>query len=227
MLAAIDSSMIDWARDFALSQPLWVICFVALISVAMEYLVPPFPGDVLVVCSIIVALAGAANTIPSADTIPSPSTTQVHVVGYFWRNALLFLCLQLGALIGIYANMKLLDRLVSRRVQASKKFQAVKSTFQSGGTALLLAHRFLPGMRALIIGAAVLSGLKQSKILILGFVSAGLWHLFLYAIAVTVHSNIERMLHLLRSFGLLVGIVLVCVLGSFAAFLWISKRRSR
>jgi membrane protein DedA with SNARE-associated domain len=154
------------------------ILFVASLA---EYVFPPFPGDLVVVLGAWYAVDGQLSW---------PAT---------------FLSVTGGAVLGAWFDYRVgaaVGRRVDRRVHArSPAWEARIARFEAGyrrwGVALLLANRFLPGVRAFLFAAAGASGIPLRKVLLYGAVSAALWNALLLAVGAFAVENVDELVSLL------------------------------
>jgi membrane-associated protein len=175
----------------------------------VEYLFPPFPGDLLVVLGAWFAVHGAIS----------------------WPVA--FLAVTAGAIAGAAVDHRL-GRALARRLDAgagrrgplsAERLARFVDAYQRHGGLLLVANRFLPGVRAFLFVAAGAAGLPLGRVLLLGGLSAALWNALLLAAGAFLARSLEDLRALLSSYDqvvwLALGAVAAAVLG---AVLW---RRAR
>lgn len=161
----------------------------------VEYVFPPFPGDLVVVLGAWYAVQGAVS----------------------WPAA--FAAVTLGALAGAWLGHRVgaalgprLDRRLARRGPVSEdrllRFQA---SYRRWGVWLLLANRFLPGVRAFVFVAAGASGIPLRTVLLFGGLSALLWNALLLGVGALVVHNVDELVgfveHYTRAAWVAVGAV--------------------
>ena len=139
----------------------------------VEYVFPPFPGDLLV-------LLGAWYAVQGSISWP-----------------LAFAAVTLGAVAGAAIDYAVgwwlaprLDARASRRgpISAARLARFV-TAYRRWGPAMLLANRFMPGLRAFVFVAAGAVRIPLGRVLVLGGISAALWNaLLLLAGALLVRS---------------------------------------
>lgn len=171
------------------------VVYGALVAGALiEYLVPPFPGDTVVV-------AGAA------------------LVGAFgWPVLPVLAAVTGGAVLGTWIDFAVGRWLVTsgRLDRLSPRNRAVIDDlvqgFERRGAAFLVTNRFVPGVRALFFVAAGVAGLRLRTVLLWSLVSAGLWNGLLVAGGLLLGANVERLADLVERYTLVAGGVVALVL---------------
>jgi membrane-associated protein len=183
----------DWIRarlEAAGEDPgLPHFALMALVSM-LEYVVPPVPGDVVV-------LAGA-----------------VLVGAKHWPLAGVVLSVNLGSLAGFS-----LDYLFGRWVGArdarwreryprwrrlGPALDRVEASFRRWGAAYIALNRFVPALRAVFFVAAGMAGLPYWKVVLWGLVSAVAWNALIFAVGVWVGYRWETLVELGRTYGIVV-----------------------
>ncbi len=139
----------------------------------IEYVFPPFPGDTVVVIGAWYAVHGKLSWL---------STFAAVIVGAVGGA---FIDYQVGLLLG-----RGLDRSAERRGPlTAERLGRVEESYRRWGVLLLLANRFLPGIRAFVFVAAGAARIPLAKVLVFGGLSAALWDgLLLSAGAMLVKS---------------------------------------
>ncbi len=143
----------------------------------VEYVFPPFPGDTIVVLGAWYAAHGALS----------------------WPAA--FAAVTAGAVAGAW-----LDWRVGRAIVPSVKGRAAlhglldaarlarfEAAYQRWGGLLLVANRFLPGIRAFLFVAAGAARIPLGKVLLLGGLSAALWNVLLLGVGALLARNLQDM----------------------------------
>ncbi len=173
----------------------------------VEYVFPPFPGDLLVVLGAWYAVQGEIS----------------------WPLA--YLALTAGALagaaldhqVGRWLAPRLDARAVRRGPLSAGRLARFVNAYQRYGALLLLANRFLPGIRAFVFLAAGAAGVSRARVLVLGGISAMLWNaLLLLAGGLLVHS-LPELLQLVRRYDEAAWKVLAALL-LLAAAVWGVRR---
>ncbi len=164
------------------------------VAAAIEYIVPPFPGDSI-------TLLGG-----------------VLVSAFHWNFFLIFASVMLGSVLGSLVAFTLGKRLGAAPLAASSdsKLMRLVSRFKTNGTWLLLINRFLPGIRPLFFVAAGMAGLSIRRVALLSSISAALWNAAIMAAGIAVGDNLERLEELLLTYSKIAWILLmVIVVGVF------------
>jgi len=172
----------------------------------VEYVFPPFPGDLLVVLGAWYATHGRLSW-----PVTFVAVTGGAVVGAAvdWRVGR-----WLGARIGERAAAGRLDR------QQVERFEAA---YRRWGGLLLVANRFLPGIRAFFFVAAGASGIPLWEVLLFGGLSAVLWNGLLLAAGAYLARNQEELIGLVERYNMVVLALLGLAL--LVGGLWLWRRR--
>lgn len=184
-----------------LGLPVFAVLLVLGAAAFVEYVFPPFPGDTVVVVGAVWAVR--------ADQ------------GF----AGVLLAVTLGALLGTvvdwYAGRKAatqLDRLSERR---RAQVDRLVGGFRRYGPVLLVANRFVPGVRALFFVAAGVAELSLPVVAAWATVSAALWNGVLLGLGAWVGWNLEALIDAVRQVGIGVAVLLLLA----AAVAWLVWQR--
>jgi membrane-associated protein len=173
------TALVELVRGAGPAAPL--ILFAASL---LEYVFPPFPGDLLVVLGAWFAVQGVIS----------------------WPLA--FLAVTGGALFGAAIDHRL-GRMLARRLDATagrrgplsaERLARFVDAYQRHGALLLVANRFLPGIRAFLFVAAGAAGLPLGRVLLLGGLSAALWNALLLAAGAFLARSLDDLLGLFRRY---------------------------
>ena len=194
--------LLDWIRTLPPSAVYGLLFAGALV----EYVVPPAPGDTVVV-------AGAAL-----------------VVAFDWPVLPVFAVTLAGAVLGSALDLAVgrwlvhsgrLERLSPGRRQVVDRLIGV---FERRGAVYLALNRFVPGIRALFFVAAGAAGVPWTHALFWSAVSAALWNACLIALGVLAGKNIELLEVWVGRGNAVLGVVLVGVLGWVGLTVWRATR---
>jgi len=181
------------------------------LAAALEYVVPPFPGDTITLLGGVYAVRGDH---------PWPLVFGVVVSGSV-----------LGALINYQVGHWLGRRFEQRPGEAffgitHARLESVQAQMRRKGPWLLLVNRFLPGIRGLIFVAAGAARMPRANALVLGALSAVAHTALVLALGVAVGGNLERLELLVGRYqrGVILGVVLVAAVLGLRALL---KRKPR
>jgi membrane protein DedA with SNARE-associated domain len=177
----------------------------------IEYLFPPFPGDLLVVLGAWYAVHGDLSWPAVYGAV-----TAGAVAGAWVDHR-----------IGVWLGARLEHSPTAARMLSPERLARFEAAYRRWGSWLLLLNRFFPGIRGFLFLAAGASGIPLSRTLILGGISAAVWNGLLLAAGALVAENLEELVALVdrytRVAGAVVGLTLLLVL---ASALW-SRRRAR
>lgn len=171
-------------------------------SAVIEYVFPPFPGDVVTVL--------AASLVIAAS--------------WSWLGVLS--ALMLGSILGAALTFELGVRWARRRAthEHSAKLDRLVAGFHKHGAAYLVLNRFVPGVRSLFFVAAGLAGMTRRAVYAYGALSALLWNLALLAIGAALGANYERLEYIVTTYTTIAIAVIVTIV---VLWLVISRLRHR
>src|SRR5712664_2671546 len=172
----------------------------------LEYVFPPVPGDA-------VAVLGAWYATHR---------------GLSWT--VLFVSLSLGAMagtafdwrLGLWLGARLDDRAAVGRLDRGR-LEKFERAYRRWGGLLLVANRFLPGVRAFFFVSAGAARIPLWKVLLYGGISAALWNVVLLGAGALLARNEQELLGLFARYDTVawVAVVLACGLG---IIVWRRKR---
>jgi len=205
-------ALLDYVQQHAHGLGAGVLFFSSLI----EYIFPPFPGDV-------VTLFGAWLVVTGT-----------------WSFPFAMALVTAGSLVGAGMDYGI-GRWLSRRVHrlpsektspgfhllTREKYDLLIERFERHGAAYILINRFLPGIRAFFFVAAGASRMKLAPVLWYAFLSALAWNLLLLGAGYAVGANWEDLRSLFSSYMTGVWILLGAsiLVGGFVWYL--RKKRSQ
>jgi membrane-associated protein len=182
-----------------------ILCLASFV----EYVFPPFPGDLVVVLGAWYAVEGKIS----------------------WAFA--FVAVTAGAILGSFVDYAAgrwlsprLDARAARRGPIStERLHRFVEAYRRWGPALLLANRFLPGARGFIFLAAGAAGLPPTRVLLLGAISAALWNAVLLAAGALLVKNLEELRALLGRYQAVAWAAVVAVaLAGVVLWAWRLRR---
>lgn len=176
---------------------------VLFFSAAIEYVFPPWPGDVITAAGAIWALEGV---------LPFPVLLGSTTLGSVLGAAISY---ELGARLVGRASSGRAGRLVLW-LAPPDRIAAVHRLSARWGTWLVLFNRFVPGVRGLFFVAAGAGGMPRARVLGLGAVSALLWNALLLTGGWLLGRDLSRLLEWLRGWAvagwaLLAVVVIVAI----------------
>jgi membrane-associated protein len=158
--------------------------FILFAASLVEYVFPPFPGDLVVVLGAWYAVHGELSW-PATFV----SVTAGAVLGA-WIDY------RVGAALG----RRLDRRLAARRPLSEERLLRFEASYRRWGALLLVANRFFPGVRAFFFLAAGASGIPLRRVLLYGGISAALWNAVLLGAGTLVAHNVEELVHLFEHY---------------------------
>lgn len=175
----------------------------------VEYVFPPFPGDTLV-------LLGAWYAVNGASSWP-----------------MTFLAVTAGALAGAYVDWRAgvalgrrLDRSAHRKGGLTEaRLQRFEAGYRRWGVWLLVANRFLPGVRAFVFLGAGACGIPVGQVLVFGGISAALWNALLLAAGGLLVSNLDELVQLMAQYTNAAWIGMAAVAAILVARALLRRRR--
>lgn len=185
---------------------------VLFLATFVEHVIPPFPGDLLVVLGAWYAVQGELS----------------------W--AMLLLCSTAGAVAGawvdhragIWLGRRLDLRSARSRLLPTERLMAFEAAYRRWGAWLILFNRFMPGLRAFIFLAAGASGLPARRVVVLGGLSAVAWNTLLLAAGGLMAKNLDELVVLVDRYTRVVGAALaVGALLLLARALWLRRKARR
>lgn len=185
----------------------WAYAALAL-SAFLENVVPPIPGDTVVVLSAYLAGRGVLSWVPVYAATCLGGTAGFLAV--YW--------------VGRSRGRALLQRGVRGfSPQSLGRAQAWLIRF---GPWLVLANRFLTGVRSVIALAAGAAGVEWLPVAVLGLASTALWNGVLLYAGMSVGENWEQVTAFLGRYNRVVLGGLAAVLAIAGARRWLHRRRS-
>jgi membrane protein DedA with SNARE-associated domain len=182
---------------------------VLLLASFIEYVFPPFPGDLLVVLGAWYAVQGIVS----------------------WPVA--FMDATLGAVLGALVDYAFgrwlgprLDARASRQgKRAAERLARFEGAYRRWGPALLVVNRFLPGVRAFFFIGAGAARIPLGRVLLLGGLSAALWNALLLAAGRLLLHSLPELLELFRRYSHLAWVAMAGL--TLAAVVYVVRRMAR
>jgi len=198
-METVSSELIDWILTLS---PLSIYVIFSLIAY-LENVVPPIPGDILVVFGGYLAAEQIVgfNQLLLYTTVASViGFMNMYSIGYYFGD-------KIEAKREEFWLMKVVD---------IKYFDRGKRWMHRWGQGVILANRFLAGTRSVI---SVTAGLTKTRIvptIISSSISSLLWNLILLGLGWFVNENWQIIGHYLNIYGWFVlGIIALAVAGRF------------
>ena len=182
------------ALDWLAAKPAWLSIAVCGGVAGIEYLVPPIPHDIVVVAGGILAARGVLN--------PAVLVVVVTIASAF------------GALAAWRVGILAVDHPRARRFVArfvsDVSFEKTTRMYRKWGRLLIVANRFLPGVRTALLFGAGLSRVPAADVFVCSAVSAFLWNGMLIGAGVFLGQNLDDVLTAVERYS----IIAWCVLGA-------------
>ena len=172
------------------------------LSAFLENVIPPVPGDTVVVFSAYLVGRGSLEFLPVylANCLGGISG---FMVMYY---------------LGLTKGRALLEG-PGRRFFSKERVERAENWLARWGILLVLANRFLSGIRSVIAISAGLAGMKRSTVFVGGLASVALWNALLLWAGILVGQNWRQILVYLGNYNwILLG------LGGLAAAIWGFRR---
>jgi membrane protein DedA with SNARE-associated domain len=167
-----------------------------LLSALLENIVPPVPGDTVVIFSAYMVGRGTWQLWPVFG---------VTVVGGV-----------LGFMVMYYMGLRYGRSFFSGRrgrLFSAEGLEKAEAWLARYGLGLLLANRFLSGIRSVIAISAGIGGMSWQRVFICGVLSMALWNGILLYVGLLVGQNWEEVSLLLKQYNrALVGLLIVAAL---------------
>lgn len=186
---------------------------VLMLASFMEHVFPPFPGDLLVLLGAWFAVHGELSW---SVTFLSVTAGAVVGAGLDWR---------IGKWLGTKLEHSVEVRSFFGGHLTRESLIRFEERYRRYGPLLLMANRFLPGLRAFIFVAAGASRVPLWKVLLFGGISAALWAAALLAAGVLLAHNLEELLGLLARYTRAVTLAVVALVLAYVAWAVIKARR--
>ncbi|HEX9289532.1 MAG TPA: VTT domain-containing protein [Anaeromyxobacteraceae bacterium] len=177
----------------------------------VEYVFPPFPGDTIVLLGAWYVVQGELSW-PAAFTAVTAGAVAGAWVDWRVGSALALAVEGRGALRGPLDSARL------------ARFEAA---YRRWGGLLLVANRFLPGIRAFLFVAAGATRIPLRKVLLLGGISAAAWNAVLLGTGALVARNATELAELLARYTHVVWMAMGLAAAVLAARALARRRRPR
>jgi len=187
--------------DFIRSQNEFIIYAILLLSAYIENIVPPFPGDAVMLSG--AYLAGKGNTTYIGVIV------SVMIGGVLGAMTLYF--------IGKSAGRRFFETGKGRYL-IKGNLNKVDRMFDKHGSGILLISRFMPGIRSAIAVSAGIADFNRARMLILTTISFILWYGLLLGLMIYSKSNWRMIVNIVRQFN----IVLISI-GAIILIAWILR----
>jgi membrane protein DedA with SNARE-associated domain len=172
----------------------WILAFV-FFSMFVENVFPPYPGDTVIF---------AAGFISGSDSLSLPPLIFVSILG------------SISSIILVYLVGRRYGRALFEKRKLGflhpEKLPRIEGWYRKYGNALLLASRFLPGTRFLIVLTAGIGRVPIISMSVLSGISVLIWNSMVILSAYYLHSNWERVYAVFRTYNRVILILIALVL---------------
>ena len=199
--------MEEWVRLLQLDQPAVGLTLVALAAV-MEYLLPPFPGDTLMLLGFF--LAGHGD-LPFAGVLAAALAGSLVGAEAAYR---------LGARLGKSYFFLRRSRLTAAALPSPEHYLA------RFGTGLLLVNRFLPVLRGFFLYAAGMGKMSRTSTFLCANASNLAWVLLIAWVGHRFGTSWDRLQQVFRTYTGVIGLVLLAYV-AFTLLRYRFRRRVR
>lgn len=195
-------TVIDQLREW----PPWLVYALLFGGAFIEYIVPPVPGDMLVV-------AGC-----------------VLVAAFDWNPIGVFAVVTAGAVLGAYCDFRIglwlvrKNKLARLGATGQRAIASIVARMQRHGAVYLAVNRFIPALRAFFFIAAGVAGLSTRAVLLWSTISALAWNALLVTLGYALGSNIDGLERFFTQYAI-VAWSLIGAVGLFVLVRWLIRRR--
>jgi membrane-associated protein len=161
----------------------------------VEHVFPPFPGDLLLVLGAWYAVSGQLS----------------WPMVLFFSTAGAVAGAWLDHRIGGWVGARLEAKAGHSRLLTAEQLERFEVAYRRWGSLLLLANRFMPGIRGFLFVAAGASRIPLSRTLLLGGASALLWNALLLTAGALLAENAEGLVRLVSQYMVVAGGLLAFV----------------
>ncbi|MEX0945088.1 MAG: DedA family protein [Balneolaceae bacterium] len=210
MMEEYTINLIDWISTLSPISIYLILCLIAY----FENLIPPVPGDVLVVFGGYLAAENVIGFIPVLLV-----TTITSVFGFM---SLYMVGAYFGDQIETHRKKFWLMRFFD-----VKYFDKGKRWMNRWGQGVILANRFLVGTRSVISLTAGITKTKIYPTIINSTISSLIWNFLLVGMGWIVHENWQIIGHYLNVYGWIIFSLLFLLIASRLLFKRRKKKRIR
>lgn len=187
-------------------QPPELICFFLFLGAFLENLIPPIPGDTLIVFGAYLAGMGIIHLVPAYLAMWLGSTLGcllVYAVAY-WKGRAFFLGFR-------------------SRIFSEKNLDRVEAGFSRYGDRIVIFNRFLPTVRAFVGIVAGISRIHPVRMLVYVVLSTLLWNSLLVYFGLKVGENWGLVVDALRTYNRVILVLMAA--GGIGYWLWRRKKK--
>jgi membrane protein DedA with SNARE-associated domain len=182
-----------------------------LLSACIEYLFPPFPGDMITVFGAFLVVRQGWNGPAVFGAVTAGS-----VIGFM-------IDFHVGRWLGRNEERWTRGRMARFRPQIDRLVER----FARHGGLYLAINRFIPSLRGLFFVAAGMAGLRRWEVLLFGTISALAWNALLLGLGLTVGQSWDRLRAACETYGIILWGALALAAIAVAVRWWLRRRRRR
>lgn len=212
--------MEGWSQQLVEGIAAWPAFWVyaaLFLSAFLENVVPPVPGDLVVVLSAYLVGRGALSWPPVYAATCLGGTAGFLVVYWLGRTR------GRGLLTGRGQGG---GRFLPGHWISPRRLARAEAWLGRYGPWLVLANRFLSGVRSVIALAAGLGGMGWRQVAVLGLLSMALWNGLLLFAGMAVGENWEQVTGLLTRYNRIVVAAVVLAVVILLLRAWSQRRRA-
>ncbi len=191
---------------FLNAQPPGLIYFFLFLGAFMENVVPPIPGDTLIVFGAYLAGIGIIGVAPAYFSM--------------WAGSALGCMLVYGV---AYLKGRALFLKWESRIFSEANLQKAETWFSRYGDRIVIFNRFLPTVRAFVGVVAGLSRMHPLRMLAYVLLGTFLWNSLLVYFGLMVGENWRLVIDALRAYNR--AILILMVVGGIGYWFWRRKRK--
>ena len=191
--------------------PIYVALF---LSAAIEYVFPPFPGDLAMLFGVFLAIWRGESPAAVFLTTLAGSAAGAAVV---WRVG--------WWLHGVEERDLRPGSLIARIRPTQEHFDRFTRLVEKYGPAVIAVNRFFPGLRAFFILAAGMARISFLKTMLYAMVSAAAWNAMLFGMAVAAGDNWERVAGYLGTYSVVAVAVASVIIITVSIVFVLNRRR--
>jgi membrane protein DedA with SNARE-associated domain len=198
---------LDWLSE----RPAWLSLGAVFVVAGMEYVIPPLPHDVVVVAAGVLAARAVLNPFVLLAVVTFGSMLGALAA---WR-------------IGSYAADHPGARKFVARFVDAESMAKMTDRFAKYGRLLLVANRFLPGLRTTLLFGAGLFRMRPLDVAITSAISAFLWNGLLIGAGVLLGQNLDQVLHYVEQYSIVAWIVVTLAVLAVIARALVHRHKRR
>lgn len=198
----------EWFIELISGMNPAMIYFALLLAAYLENIVPPIPGDSIVIFGAYLVGIGIISFIPTLIM-----TTVGSLAGFLTFYA-----------IGRYGGREFFEKRKLRWFD-SKRISKIDKWFGKWGIWVIIVNRFLAGTRSVVSIFAGFSKFGWLKVTVLALISSLVWNTILITAGYYAGSNWEAVESGLRNYSRIVSIIILAAI-VISIFYYIKSKRS-